>query len=393
MPIMETPEAKMFVRSLNNSAAKILIAFTLARSALDVQELVDWTGMGRDTISKALNSLKEIGKVDHQVLAHNRHVWLPSGDLLPGFRQLSEKSTTELQMSGFPTSALGGGGDSINLINIDSPLPPQNQLSEKSTTEPTQESGVFPSAVEILRHTEKLFDGSVVVSRGLEHCIPQEVLAWCAYAYYQFNRQRLDRPAGLVRRRLLDGERASEKMRGSWKNILPDEFLEAVGLVEYECPVVGCDQCFEQRVKLDEHRLAAHPLPHLCEYCRDEFVSKELLQAHVDDEHTQAIPVSMETDESVTVPIHGGMNAERAWQSVLGQLQMEMPRASFDTWVKHSRPVSFTGNTLTIGVRNSYARDWLESRLASTVSRLLVGILNQSVTVAFVVAQLESPDA
>ncbi len=76
MPIMETPEAKMFVRSLNNSAAKILIAFTLARSALDVQELVDWTGMGRDTISKALNSLKEIGKVDHQVLAHNRHVRL-----------------------------------------------------------------------------------------------------------------------------------------------------------------------------------------------------------------------------------------------------------------------------------------------------------------------------
>ena len=29
------------------------------------------------------------------------------------------------------------------------------------------------------------------------------------------------------------------------------------------------------------------------------------------------------------------MNAEQAWQSVLGQLQMEMPRASFDTW---SRP-------------------------------------------------------
>jgi chromosomal replication initiator protein len=79
------------------------------------------------------------------------------------------------------------------------------------------------------------------------------------------------------------------------------------------------------------------------------------------------------------------MNAEQAWQSVLGQLQMEMPRASFDTWVRDTRPISYQDGTLTIGVRNAYARDWLESRLASTVSRLLVGIMNASVAVDFVV--------
>src|SRR6476620_7384705 len=79
------------------------------------------------------------------------------------------------------------------------------------------------------------------------------------------------------------------------------------------------------------------------------------------------------------------MNAEQAWQSVLGQLQMEMPRASFDTWVRDTKPVSYRDGTLTIGVRNAYARDWLESRLASTVSRLLVGIMNASVAVNFIV--------
>ena len=31
------------------------------------------------------------------------------------------------------------------------------------------------------------------------------------------------------------------------------------------------------------------------------------------------------------------MNVEQAWQSVLGQLQMEMPRASFDTWVRDTQ--------------------------------------------------------
>ncbi|HSM70849.1 MAG TPA: chromosomal replication initiator protein DnaA [Anaerolineales bacterium] len=100
------------------------------------------------------------------------------------------------------------------------------------------------------------------------------------------------------------------------------------------------------------------------------------------------------------------MNADQAWQSVLGQLQMEMPRASFDTWVRDTKPVSYQDGTLTVGVRNAYARDWLENRLASTVNRLLVGIMNSTVDVSFIVnghtnevvvdetpsSQTESPD-
>jgi chromosomal replication initiator protein len=80
------------------------------------------------------------------------------------------------------------------------------------------------------------------------------------------------------------------------------------------------------------------------------------------------------------------MNAEQAWQSVLGQLQMEMPRASFDTWVRDTKAMFYADGLLTVGVRNAYARDWLESRLASTVSRLLIGIMNSNVSVSFVVA-------
>jgi chromosomal replication initiator protein len=87
------------------------------------------------------------------------------------------------------------------------------------------------------------------------------------------------------------------------------------------------------------------------------------------------------------------MNADQAWQSVLGQLQMEMPRASFDTWVSDTRPVSYENGLLVVGVRNAYARDWLESRLASTISRLLIGILNSNVAVDFVVTQGEQGES
>jgi chromosomal replication initiator protein len=79
------------------------------------------------------------------------------------------------------------------------------------------------------------------------------------------------------------------------------------------------------------------------------------------------------------------MDAEQAWQSALGQLQMEMPKASFDTWVRDTQIYSFEEGLFTISVRNAYARDWLENRLSSTVTRLLMGIMNRTVSVAFVI--------
>lgn len=80
------------------------------------------------------------------------------------------------------------------------------------------------------------------------------------------------------------------------------------------------------------------------------------------------------------------MNPEQAWQSVLGQLQMEMPRASFDTWVRDTHLLNIEQGLVSIGVRNAYARDWLENRLQSTAARLLSGTLNRPVDVEFVVS-------
>ena len=86
------------------------------------------------------------------------------------------------------------------------------------------------------------------------------------------------------------------------------------------------------------------------------------------------------------------MDIQKAWQTVLDQLEIEMPRASFDTWVRDTQAVSYEDGRLAIGVRNAYARDWLESRLASTVSRLLIGIMNRTVDVDFLLSQPDLED-
>src|SRR5512139_2997416 len=91
------------------------------------------------------------------------------------------------------------------------------------------------------------------------------------------------------------------------------------------------------------------------------------------------------------------MKAEQAWQAVLGQLEMDMPKASFDTWVRSADIVSYEDNVFIIGVPNAYARDWLESRLSSKITRLLSGILNRTVTVSFILwqvgSELQAPEA
>lgn len=81
------------------------------------------------------------------------------------------------------------------------------------------------------------------------------------------------------------------------------------------------------------------------------------------------------------------MKAEQAWRAALGQLQMEMPKAAFDTWVRDAELISYEDGSFIIGVQNAYARDWLDSRLSSTITRLLTGMMNRSVEIRFVVWQ------
>ncbi len=76
------------------------------------------------------------------------------------------------------------------------------------------------------------------------------------------------------------------------------------------------------------------------------------------------------------------MKAEHAWQATIGQLQLEMSKASFDTWVSSAQFLGYDENNglFSIGVKNAYARDWLDDRLSAKLSRLLTGMIGKPVT-------------
>jgi chromosomal replication initiator protein len=79
------------------------------------------------------------------------------------------------------------------------------------------------------------------------------------------------------------------------------------------------------------------------------------------------------------------MNAEQAWRATLGQLQMEMSKAAYDTWVRDANLISCEGGECIVGVKNAYICDWLESRLAQTVSQKLTVLMEQPTKVSFII--------
>jgi chromosomal replication initiator protein len=79
------------------------------------------------------------------------------------------------------------------------------------------------------------------------------------------------------------------------------------------------------------------------------------------------------------------MKPDLVWSAALGELQLQMTRATFDTWLRDSRFLKYEDGCFVVGVKNGYAKDWLENRLMPTILRTIVRLAGRAVEVRFVV--------
>ncbi len=79
------------------------------------------------------------------------------------------------------------------------------------------------------------------------------------------------------------------------------------------------------------------------------------------------------------------MQAEQIWQAALGQLQLELNKNVYDTWMRGTTLLGYEDGTFIVGVSHAYAKDWLENRLLGTIKRTLTNLAERSVEVKFVV--------
>jgi chromosomal replication initiator protein len=75
--------------------------------------------------------------------------------------------------------------------------------------------------------------------------------------------------------------------------------------------------------------------------------------------------------------------AQKLWHVVLGELQLQMTRATFDTWLRGSQVVACEKETIVVRVRHAYAVDWLQNRLLPVIRRALQRHVDPGVQVSF----------
>jgi len=79
------------------------------------------------------------------------------------------------------------------------------------------------------------------------------------------------------------------------------------------------------------------------------------------------------------------MDPTHTWAAALGELQLQMTQATFETWLQDSKLVKYEDGTFVIAVKNGYAKEWLEYRLLATIKRTLARQVHRTVDVKFVV--------
>src|SRR5437870_1987594 len=80
------------------------------------------------------------------------------------------------------------------------------------------------------------------------------------------------------------------------------------------------------------------------------------------------------------------MDAKQVWRAALGELQVSLSPANFETWLRDTQLIDVDEQRFRIAVPNGFAKDWLENRYRSLISQTLARIVGYSVQVEFAIA-------
>ena len=76
------------------------------------------------------------------------------------------------------------------------------------------------------------------------------------------------------------------------------------------------------------------------------------------------------------------------WQKALGELQTQVSRANYNTWLRNSHGVSYENGVFVVGTPSAFVAEWLTRRLHSLVRKTLTHVTGSETDVKFVVSDI-----
>ncbi len=88
-------------------------------------------------------------------------------------------------------------------------------------------------------------------------------------------------------------------------------------------------------------------------------------------------------------------SAQKIWETALGELQIQVNKANYRTWLKKTVGLSYQGNELVVGVPNTFVAEYLEQNQRSLIEKTLIGLTHPDIKVLFRVddRQQSSPNS
>jgi chromosomal replication initiator protein len=76
-------------------------------------------------------------------------------------------------------------------------------------------------------------------------------------------------------------------------------------------------------------------------------------------------------------------SAQRLWETALGQLEVQVTRPNFETWLRGTVGLRREPHVLTVGVASDFSLEWLRSRMSGVISRTVTHIAGDRIAVQF----------
>ena len=71
------------------------------------------------------------------------------------------------------------------------------------------------------------------------------------------------------------------------------------------------------------------------------------------------------------------------WETALGQLELQVTRPNFETWLRSTTGLRLDGECLAVGVPTDFALEWLRSRMSPLINRTVSQLTGSPTSVAF----------
>jgi len=76
-------------------------------------------------------------------------------------------------------------------------------------------------------------------------------------------------------------------------------------------------------------------------------------------------------------------SAQKIWETALGELQIQVNKANYRTWLEKTVGLSYQGDQFVVGVPNTFVAEYLDKNQRSLIKKTLIGLTRRGIKVVF----------